>query len=315
MLNDQKRNKLAVDDGGKVFALTILLTIALSFIIALIENANESVKIFLDSADGFWIMAVLSQIAILSAGVFYAFGKKISLVHATGMQNKIKPLQILLLIVLAFAFICFMLPVQTAIENFLINSGVKEPTISNMQVNNFGQFMLAMLIVVVMPAFSEELIYRGYICNCLSRPGKKLDWAAVVISAGFFFIMHGNVYQTVHQFVIGVVAAVVYLSTRSLWASVALHFANNFFAVLIEYVSAGGGFANFIVGNWFWVMPVSLLVILPILYLFIKDAKSVDLEVTEEMISDRKTQIKKSIPFFAAALIVCVFLWITSIVG
>ena len=40
-------------------ALTILLTIALSFIIALIENANESVKIFLDSADGFWIMAVV----------------------------------------------------------------------------------------------------------------------------------------------------------------------------------------------------------------------------------------------------------------
>ena len=87
MLNDQKRNKLAVDDGGKVFALTILLTIALSFIIALIENANENVKIFLDSADGFWIMAVLSQIAILSAGVFYAFGKKISLVHEIGRAS------------------------------------------------------------------------------------------------------------------------------------------------------------------------------------------------------------------------------------
>ena len=315
MLNKEKRNKLTIEDSGKVFALTILLTLALSFIIAIISNANEGVKAFLDTPDGFWVTAILSQLAILAAGVFYAFGKKISLVRATGMQNKIKPLQILMLVALAFALICFMLPVQTAVENFLIKAGAPPSSISNMQVNNFGQFALATLIVVLIPAFSEELIYRGYICNSLSRPGKKLDWAAVFISAGFFFIMHGNAYQTVHQFIIGIVMAIVYLSTRSLWASVTLHFANNFLAVLIDYVAPNGGVEMFILNNWFWIMPLALLVILPILYLFIRGAKSVDLEVTEEMLADRKQQIKKSIPYFAAGLAVCLFLWVTSIVG
>lgn len=315
MMNEKKSYKLTIEDSGKVFALTIFITIVLSFTIALLQNTNEDLKVFLNGADGFWVMAVLSQLAILGSGVFYAMGKKISLVHATGMQNKIKPVKIVLLIVLAIALICFMMPLQTAVENFLVGIGAPLPSVSNMQINNFGQFLLAVLIVVALPSFSEELVYRGYICNTVARPGKKFDWAAVFISAGFFFIMHGNAYQTVHQFAIGIVMAIVYLSTRSLWASVTLHFANNFFVILIDYITTGDAVMLFLVNNWFWVMPVALLIILPILYLFIRDAKSVDLQVTEETSLDRKYSIKKSVPFFAAGLAVCIFLWITGLLG
>jgi hypothetical protein len=96
-----------------------------------------------------------------------------------------------------------------------------------------NSFWLNLLFIAVIPALSEEFVFRGVIFHTLKEHGK---WFAVVCSALFFGMMHLNFNQFSYTFVIGMVMALAVLATGSLWGSVLVHFTLNANSVIMMKV-------------------------------------------------------------------------------
>jgi sodium transport system permease protein len=81
------------------------------------------------------------------------------------------------------------------------------------------------LVLAVLPAFCEELAFRGYILTGLARRFKP---TAVVFLSGFLFAIYQmNVFQFLPHFVFGSVLAFVVLRTNSVLPAVLIHLVFN----------------------------------------------------------------------------------------
>jgi hypothetical protein len=70
------------------------------------------------------------------------------------------------------------------------------------------------------------------------------------MSAFFFSFMHANPLQTIHQFGLGVILAVVYILSGSLLPCILLHFLNNFITLTITAYIPEIETAIISLGNW-----------------------------------------------------------------
>jgi membrane protease YdiL (CAAX protease family) len=87
--------------------------------------------------------------------------------------------------------------------------------------------------MVALIAFSEELVFRGYVLsNLLESFSNK--WIALLLSALCFAIFHFsgpgiNALAFANLFLAGVLLGINYIYTRNLWFSMSLHLSWNFF--------------------------------------------------------------------------------------
>lgn len=91
------------------------------------------------------------------------------------------------------------------------------------------EYVLQLFTVVIVPAFVEELLFRGLVLRNLLPFGKI---TAVVISAVLFGLMHQNPQQLLYTTVAGLILGFVYVYTESIWCCVLIHFCNNFVSML-----------------------------------------------------------------------------------
>lgn len=97
--------------------------------------------------------------------------------------------------------------------------------------------LMISLGMVVLIAFSEELVFRGYVLSNLlesfaSASGGK--WIALLLSALCFAIFHFtgpgiNPLAFANLFLAGILLGINYIYTRNLWFSICLHLSWNFF--------------------------------------------------------------------------------------
>ncbi len=92
------------------------------------------------------------------------------------------------------------------------------------------------MTTAIAPAFAEEYLFRGVVFAHLRPFGK---WQAVLVSAMTFALMHQNVAQLFYTFVCGIVLALMYEWTGSIWCSIIFHLLNNELAVLSEVLLYG----------------------------------------------------------------------------
>lgn len=88
--------------------------------------------------------------------------------------------------------------------------------------------------IMILVAFAEELLFRGYILNNLMQSVNK--WVALGISALLFTLVHaGNpgaqdsILPLIEIFIGGLMLGINYIYTKNLWFSIFLHFGWNFF--------------------------------------------------------------------------------------
>ena len=93
-----------------------------------------------------------------------------------------------------------------------------------------GIFMEIVSAVIAAPIL-EELLFRGMIYRRLRDfCNAKL---AIIISAVFFGVFHGNLVQFVYAFIIGLMLAYVYEKMKTIWAPIVFHVGANLLSVLI----------------------------------------------------------------------------------
>jgi membrane protease YdiL (CAAX protease family) len=94
---------------------------------------------------------------------------------------------------------------------------------------SFTPFATALLSMGLI-AFGEELFFRGYVLSNLKS--EMPQWAAILLSAGLFTLAHTQnpgvtLLPMLSVFTAGLLLGIMYLSTGSLWACMAFHFAWN----------------------------------------------------------------------------------------
>lgn len=85
--------------------------------------------------------------------------------------------------------------------------------------------------LMVIIAFAEEIVFRGYILNNLMESVNR--WVALLVAAFIFAIAHisnpdFSVVAAINIFLAGILLGVNYIYTKNLWYGIMLHFSWNF---------------------------------------------------------------------------------------
>ena len=122
------------------------------------------------------------------------------------------------------------LPMQFLAEkiNLTMPEGTEEMFKSIMKVS-WGYVALGIMVPV-----AEEIVFRGAIQRVLQNAlGERNRWIAIVISALIFGIIHFNLAQGLHAFLIGLLLGWLYSRTGSILPGFVFHWVNNTVAYLM----------------------------------------------------------------------------------
>ena len=211
------------NDLGLSFGFVTVVYVGFSFIVALI------IQLFGNVAS--WVNAVLLAVCSLALGAsafVYAKISKTDFVTATKIKEKPHLAHVGWGCIATLFLITMMIPLNNWIMNLIEMTGLKRPSV------DLDMDVASMIIVAcVIPAFTEELAFRGTIVQSLAREKKQTcvfgDYRAL------FAVFHMNPAQTLHQFVLGAFMALLAYRSGSLWTSVIVHLLNNTTAVVLSF--------------------------------------------------------------------------------
>ena len=124
-----------------------------------------------------------------------------------------------------------------------------------------GNVWINFLCVSIFAPFFEEWLCRGMILRGLlnykkedGTNGIKPVWA-IIISAAVFAAIHGNIWQALPAFMIGIVMGIVYYKTGSLKLTMLMHFVNNTLALVMGQIDSLSDYNYWIEimgAKWYW---------------------------------------------------------------
>jgi membrane protease YdiL (CAAX protease family) len=97
--------------------------------------------------------------------------------------------------------------------------------------------VILVAFLLVAPA-AEEIFFRGVVYNAWER--EHGAWLAIVGSATLFAVIHTSLFALIPIFALGVALALLYRSTRSLAATIAMHAGFNAISVAIALLARQG---------------------------------------------------------------------------
>ncbi len=243
-----KKLEYEPSDSMQTYLWALVLPLMLSLIISLFLQGSETIttpegKEIFAVTEKVWFVCVLRACtALLLVGLFFVYSKtkNVQALKASGLTQKSNYLNIAICAVLGIGICYLCSPIISLLSNLFSQIGIPVQTEIDIPLSSFGYYALAVLMIGILPAITEELVFRGIIFNGLKKCGK---WTAILLSAVMFSLMHANVPQFPFTFILGVVLGLVMWETGALWLCMILHFFNNFTVLTSMYISAitGGG--------------------------------------------------------------------------
>ena len=182
-----------------------------------------------------WALSVLSQYFVgFSAAALLLLSVPAA---PTGGEGPLSPVGWLKALVVSVG----VLMVSNILTLFLISllDALRGITSTNPLDASLADYPMALTLLstcVLAPVF-EELFFRSLLLKRLRPYGARF---AAFASALAFSLLHGNLYQMLYAFTLGLVFAWVVLRTGKVWQTIALHAAINFL---------GGGFLTALLGE------------------------------------------------------------------
>ena len=247
------RQKFNKNDIGACFGIAVLATVIVSLVASLVAQIFN-----IDLQDGestatyaFNIIATAVNTLCIGASVFiYSAPNKVNAVTATKMKTKPPVAHIGWGCLATLCLITFMIPLNGWISKLIVAMGLPEPAVS------LDMDIISMIIcAAVLPAFCEEVIFRGAVAGSLE--GNKNKLASLAVAGGLFALFHMNPAQTVHQFALGAMLALLFFRSGSLWTTVIVHFFNNIFVIALSAIF-GEKIDVFFEKNAIWLFFVGL---------------------------------------------------------
>lgn len=120
-----------------------------------------------------------------------------------------------------------------------MEEGAAELTKAITHTDSVWIFIFNIIVVAMLPAIGEEMIFRGALMPILIKwTGKK--HTGVWVSAALFSAMHMQFYGFLPRMMLGALLGYLFLWSRSLWSPIFAHFTNNAFAVFLLFMISRG---------------------------------------------------------------------------
>jgi membrane protease YdiL (CAAX protease family) len=136
-------------------------------------------------------------------------------------------------------------------------------------INSFSKYIISLIVIGLLPGIFEEVCFRGGLQNILVR-WLKNPWAAILLTAILFSVIHISYYGFLVRFALGVVLGLIFYYTGNLWLSILFHFLYNGLQVTALYfVTMSGNKATKDIEENFPIWA-GLIALVLIVYAFIK---------------------------------------------
>lgn len=103
-----------------------------------------------------------------------------------------------------------------------------------LKASGIPELLLVVMVVAVVPAVSEEVMFRGFIQRSFEL--KIKPFIAALLTAVFFSLYHFNPYGLIPLAILGFYFGFAAYTSKTLLIPVLLHFLNNFTAVILYYI-------------------------------------------------------------------------------
>lgn len=139
----------------------------------------------------------------------------------------------------------------------------------NTLTNSPGESLGFIIYTVLLAPLIEELIYRKFLIDHLSKHGKHF---AIMISAVLFALAHGNIPQFITAFPLGLILGYAYCLSKSVKLVIILHIINNIYVniyneLILKYIDIHNYLQIFVIAE---LIIVIILMIWAVLF-YIKD--------------------------------------------
>ena len=135
----------------------------------------------------------------------------------------------------------------------------EEFTLRMLNVETVSGLCLNILVIALLPAIGEELMFRGALMRIFQNWKNK--HVAVWVAAIIFSAIHFQFYGFLPRMLLGACFGYMLLWTGSLFPAIAAHFFNNTFIVVVHYLSYNGFINieadNFGSGDTWWIGIIS----------------------------------------------------------
>ena len=100
--------------------------------------------------------------------------------------------------------------------------------------DGLGSLFYVLLIVAIVPAIGEELLFRGVLQKIVIQWTKNVHWG-IWITAILFSALHMQFYGFLPRMLLGVIFGYLLVWSKSLWLPILGHFINNGSVVILSY--------------------------------------------------------------------------------
>ena len=142
-----------------------------------------------------------------------------------------------LLVSTGFAYLNRQIPIPEAWRTFFekMELDYNRMVEAIVRLNNSFDFVVALIVMAVIPAICEETLFRGGLQNFLTRSTRN-PWFSIIIVSLIFSLVHLSFYGFLTRLVLGMVLGLIYHYSGKLWLSIFAHFLNNAIALTLLYV-------------------------------------------------------------------------------
>ncbi len=241
---ENKRLNYSTVDSYKtyfnMFVFQVVIYLAFSMILSVICIANNAeVDDIVGSSNYIYIAALMSPAVFCLLFFWQNRRKKYETREILGLKKKIEWKYVLFAVFIGIMCITCFSSISNLFDFSLEYIGFNPDDNINVRTDNIGFLLLNILVLAVLPAIFEDLIFRGVIfCGFRSENSSRF---AVIMSALLFAIMHGSLQQTFYQFVIGIILALVMLKTGNIIYPIITHMTNNVIVIISHYFATRAG--------------------------------------------------------------------------
>ncbi|MBP5308319.1 MAG: CPBP family intramembrane metalloprotease [Clostridia bacterium] len=247
----------------------------------------------------------LGSAAIMLAVAAFSVYKKRSYFPAPLAFKKFHPKYAVVGLVMTFGLLFGFTELNNLFVSALSKLGYSKPdmTIPN---DEWWQLLIWLALAAAMPAFFEEILFRGYVLQGI----KNISMPFAVIAGGLLFsLYHQNPQQTPYQFICGAAFFLIAYKSGSIWPGIIMHFVNNATVLISDFFFKEGFSA-----------PVAIVLTVAgvlcfagaLVYLLVFDGRGKTPVQNEK--SATNPAKKRFFIYAAVGIAACAFMWITDLI-
>lgn len=228
---DQKNGKKDFSCVGLAYFSLLAITITCQLLInTIIFNTYVLIPRWL-----LYVIGILPMYLLAAPVCILIFQKIPASGHLECKKWEFKKLLLCFMIAVGVSYLGnFLSQIIVAIGSHILGRAMVNPAMDFVMNTNM---VINIIIVVIIAPIIEEILFRKVLLDRICVYG---EGTAVLVSGLTFALFHGNLFQVLYAFLLGIIFAYVYVKTKQIKYCIGLHMAINFLGSVVSVMLLNG---------------------------------------------------------------------------